>query len=118
MLHYPQIVAALAAGKHVVCEKPLVGSLTEFDEIIADEKAAKGVLMPIFQYRYGDGIQQAKRDHRRRASPASPMSAPSRPSGGATPEYYAVPWRGKWKTELGGVLMTHAIHPHDMFAAT
>src|SRR5262249_46708177 len=29
--------------------------------------------------------------------------------------YYAVPWRGKWKSELGGTLMTHAIHPHDMF---
>jgi predicted dehydrogenase len=25
-----------------------------------------------------------------------------------------VPWRGKWKTELGGVLMGHAIHPHDI----
>ncbi len=26
-----------------------------------------------------------------------------------------MPWRGKWKTELGGVLMGHAIHPHDIF---
>jgi len=26
-----------------------------------------------------------------------------------------VPWRGKWATELGGVLMGHAIHPHDLF---
>ena len=25
-----------------------------------------------------------------------------------------MPWRGKWETELGGVLVTHAIHPHDM----
>jgi predicted dehydrogenase len=30
-------------------------------------------------------------------------------------DYYAVPWRGKWATELGGVLMGHAIHPHDLF---
>jgi len=29
-------------------------------------------------------------------------------------DYYAVPWRGKWDTELGGVLMTHSIHLHDM----
>jgi predicted dehydrogenase len=31
-----------------------------------------------------------------------------------TPDYYAVPWRGKWTTELGGVLVTHALHLHDM----
>src|SRR5690606_41447574 len=30
-------------------------------------------------------------------------------------DYYAVPWRGKWASELGGVLMGHAIHPHDLF---
>ena len=33
-------------------------------------------------------------------------------------DYYAVPWRGKWATELGGVLVTHALHPHDMASAT
>ena len=31
-----------------------------------------------------------------------------------TAAYYAVPWRGKWETELGGVLVTHAIHSHDI----
>jgi len=31
-----------------------------------------------------------------------------------TPEYYATPWRGGWETELGGVLLTHAIHAHDL----
>src|SRR5205807_2893074 len=29
-------------------------------------------------------------------------------------KYYAVPWRGRWETELGGVLLTHAIHSHDI----
>lgn len=30
------------------------------------------------------------------------------------PDYYQVPWRGKWKSELGGGLLGHAIHAHDM----
>ena len=30
-----------------------------------------------------------------------------------TPDYYAVPWRGKWETELGGCSMGHGIHAMD-----
>ena len=29
--------------------------------------------------------------------------------------YYAVPWRGKWATELGGPTMGHGIHQIDLF---
>src|SRR6478735_2548827 len=45
-IHLEQVVAALAAGKHVICEKPLTGSLSGVDEIMRVEKTAKGVLMP------------------------------------------------------------------------
>ena len=34
--------------------------------------------------------------------------------GDAVPGYYAVPWRGRWETELGGVLTSQAIHLLDM----
>jgi predicted dehydrogenase len=113
LLHRPQVEAALAAGKHVVCEKPLTGSLADCDAIIAAEKGAKGVLMPIFQYRYGDGIEKAKRIID--AGIAGRLYAGSVETfWKRTPEYYAVPWRGKWASELGGVLVTHALHLHDM----
>jgi predicted dehydrogenase len=114
MVHYPQIMAALKAGKHVISEKPLVGSLKEIDEVIAAEKTAKGRLMPVFQYRFGNGIEQAKT--------IIDAGLAGRPYVGTVETlwrreapYYAVPWRGKWATELGGVLMGHAIHPHDLF---
>src|SRR5204862_4365386 len=29
-------------------------------------------------------------------------------------QYYETPWRGRLATELGGVLLTHAIHSHDL----
>ena len=48
-LHFPMVMAALKAGKHVICEKPLVGSLAQVDEIVALEKSSKGMLMPVFQ---------------------------------------------------------------------
>jgi predicted dehydrogenase len=112
-IHLEQVVAALAAGKHVICEKPLTGSLAGVDRIMEAEKSANGVLMPIFQYRYGDGIEKAKRIIAAGIA-GKPYMGSVETFWFRTPEYYAVPWRGKWATELGGVLVTHALHLHDM----
>src|SRR5690606_18016634 len=112
-IHYGQIMAALAAGKHVICEKPLVGSLKEIDEVIAAEKRSKGKLMPIFQYRYGDGVMKARKIIDAGIA-GKPYVGTAETFWQRLPEYYQVAWRGKWATELGGVLMSHSIHIHDM----
>ena len=113
MVHRGQILEGLAAGKHVICEKPLVGSLAQADEVIAAEKQARGRLMPVFQYRYGDGIQQARAIIEAGIA-GKPFVATAETLWTRGADYYAVPWRGKWATELGGTLMTHAIHIHDI----
>lgn len=112
-IHTKLTLQALASGKHVICEKPLTGSLGELDEVVAAEKAAKGVLMPIYQYRYGDGVQQARRIIESGLA-GKPYVATAETLWKRDAEYYDNPWRGRWATELGGVLMTHAIHLHDM----
>ncbi|KKB07957.1 Gfo/Idh/MocA family protein [Devosia chinhatensis] len=112
--HLSMVTAALEAGKHVVCEKPLVGSLKEVDAIMALEKSTSGLLMPVFQYRFGDGIEQAKAVIDAGVAGKAYCGTVETMWRREAP-YYAVPWRGKWKTELGGVLMGHAIHPHDIF---
>jgi predicted dehydrogenase len=112
-LHFGQVQQVLAAGKHAICEKPLVGSLREADELIRAEAASGKRVMPIFQYRWGHGLQKLKflvdeglagRAYVTTVETAWRRRAP----------YYAVPWRGKWNTELGGTLLSHAIHNHDM----
>jgi predicted dehydrogenase len=112
-LHYRQTLEALAAGKHVVCEKPVAGSLKQADEMIAAETTSGKRVMPIFQYRFGNGLQKLKwlRDEgvTGRAVLTTAETAWRRRA-----PYYAVPWRGKWATELGGALVTLAIHAHDM----
>lgn len=112
-VHFDQIIAALAAGKNVVCEKPLVGSLKRMDEVMAAERQASGLLMPVFQYRFGNGIEQVRRIIDSGLA-GKPYVATAETFWLRDADYYAVPWRGKWATELGGTLMGHAIHIHDL----
>jgi predicted dehydrogenase len=111
--HFGQILAALAAGKEVVCEKPLVLSLAEIDQVIAAENSAAGRVMPIFQYRFGNGVQKAKRLIDLGIA-GKPYLATVETAWKRTPKYYETPWRGRWETERGGVLLMHAIHSHDL----
>ncbi len=112
-LHLPMALAALAAGKHVILEKPICASLAEADRLIGAADAARGRLMPVFQYRFGDGIEQA-RAILAAGIAGKPYVATAETLWRRTPDYYAVPWRGRWATELGGVLMSQAIHIHDI----
>jgi predicted dehydrogenase len=113
-LHFEMTKRALAAGKHVICEKPLFGSVAEVDEM-AGLLAGYGdlKLMPIFQYRYGSGLQKLKRLVEAGLT-GRPLMTTIETHWWRGPDYYAVPWRGKWATELGGGLLGHAIHAHDM----
>jgi predicted dehydrogenase len=112
-LHFQQTLEVLAAGKHVICEKPVAGSLREVDEIIAAEVRSGKRVMPIFQYRFGHGLQKLKwlRDQ---GLTGRAYLTTSETAWRRRPPYYAVPWRGKWRTELGGALVTLSIHAHDV----
>lgn len=112
-LHFPQIKEALAGGKHAICEKPLVGSLREIDELAAAEAASGRRIMPIFQYRFGHGMQRLKLLQAHGLA-GTPYQATVETAWRRRAEYYDVPWRGKWATELGGALLGHAIHAHDL----
>ncbi|WP_027487458.1 Gfo/Idh/MocA family protein [Allorhizobium undicola] len=113
MEHREMILKALERGKHVICEKPLVGSLADLDIVQAAEQRSSARLMPIYQYRFGDGVQKVKRIIEAGLA-GKPYIATVETHWRREADYYAVDWRGKWATELGGVLMTHAIHQHDM----
>ncbi|MFL5266457.1 MAG: Gfo/Idh/MocA family protein [Stellaceae bacterium] len=112
-LHVALTLAALEAGKEVVCEKPLAGSLADLDRIVAAEKSAVGRVMPVFQYRFGNGLQKAKRIIDLGFA-GKPYRATVETAWKRNREYYETPWRGRRETELGGVLLTHAIHSHDL----
>jgi predicted dehydrogenase len=112
-LHFDTAKASLEAGKHVICEKPLVGSLKEVDALAAIAKKAGRTLMPIFQYRFGNGLAKAKHLMTSGAAGKVYLASIETHWTRAAP-YYAVRWRGRMATELGGVFLGHAIHIHDM----
>ncbi len=58
--HHAIVLAALAAGKHVLCEKPLANSLTEAGEMLEAANAAGVVAMVNFNYRRVPAVQLAK----------------------------------------------------------
>jgi predicted dehydrogenase len=54
-LHAPQVIAALNAGKHVICEKPLARTSAEAREILRVAANSPGILMPAFCMRFWPG---------------------------------------------------------------
>ncbi|MCC6161832.1 MAG: Gfo/Idh/MocA family oxidoreductase [Acidobacteria bacterium] len=54
-LHVPQTLAALAAGKHVICEKPLARTSTEARAIVDAAAAASTFFMPAMCMRFWPG---------------------------------------------------------------
>jgi predicted dehydrogenase len=113
MLHHAMAVAALGANKNVICEKPFTSSLALLDSVVVAERASRGRIMPIFQYRFGPGAWKVH--HLIRSGLAGKAYVSSAETAWRRgPDYYQVPWRGKLATELGGVLLTQAIHIHDL----
>jgi predicted dehydrogenase len=112
-LHCEQVLAALRADKHVICEKPFMASLAELDLVEAEEAKSRTRAMPIFQYRFGNGIAKVKHVIDSGLAGRAYVSA-IETAWRRGPDYYKVAWRGKFATELGGVLLTQSIHMHDL----
>jgi len=115
-LHKAISIDALAAGKHVVCEKPLVASLHDADELHAAVKASGKTLTPVFQYRFGPGLAQLRALIKADLC-GKPLTANVETHWHRDADYYDNPWRGTWKGEQGGAVLGHAIHNHDLLCS-
>jgi predicted dehydrogenase len=58
--HAEIAIAALEAGRHVLCEKPLANSVAEAEAMVAAAAAAPGIAMVGFTYRRVPAIQLAR----------------------------------------------------------
>ena len=113
-LHGELAIAALEAGKHVLCEKPLEITTARVDAMIAAAQRTGRILAGVFQLRFGHGAQQLKS-----AIDAGRFGRLALCSAYVkwwrTPEYYSSSnWKGTKELDGGGALMNQAIHGVDL----
>jgi predicted dehydrogenase len=112
-LHYPQALAALEAGKHVICEKPLAMTVEQADALIAVAKQNNLVLVANLMQRYNPLFEAVKRLiesqtlgaflHGYFENYASDENLP--------PEHWF--WN---RSRSGGIFIEHGVHFFDLFA--
>jgi predicted dehydrogenase len=111
--HAEVAIAAAAAGKHALVEKPLDITLPRIDEMIVACRDAGVVLAGVFPLRFVAGVHEAKTaiDAGRlgRITLADVFVKWYRPQ-----KYYDSSWRGAWALDGGGALMNQAIHNIDL----
>ncbi|GAA5125951.1 Gfo/Idh/MocA family oxidoreductase [Luteolibacter yonseiensis] len=111
--HFEPALAALAAGKHVVCEKPLEITAARIDEMSAAAKNAGRTLAAILNRRFNPAMSAFKA-----AADAGRFgkitSASCYVKWFRDQAYYdSAEWRGTWELDGGGALMNQAIHSID-----
>jgi predicted dehydrogenase len=112
--HLPLAESAFAAGKHVLCEKPLEASVVRAEKLVAAGRKAGRRLAVILQQRFRPGsirLKQMLDAGELGEVQAGFMIVPWwRPQ-----SYYDEPGRGVLSRDGGGVLITQAIHTLDLF---
>lgn len=113
-LHAEPTVRAAEAGVHVLVEKPMAASLADCDAMLAAARRSGVTLGVISQRRFFEPVQRI-----RAAIDAGKIGTPALAVfimySWRDPSYYTSdPWRGRWDTEGGGVLVNQSPHPLDI----
>lgn len=106
-------VAALAAGKHVLVEKPMGRSLAEAERMLAAARRADRVLKVGFNHRYHPAIAEARRRFER-GEIGRAINARARYGHGGRPGSEKE-WRGNRELAGGGELTDQGVHLVDLF---
>lgn len=112
--HAAPAVRAAEAGVHVLVEKPMAATLADCDAMIA-AAARSGVRLGVIgQRRFYEPVQRIKAaiDTGKLGTPALGLFLMY--SWRDAAYYTSDPWRGRWDTEGGGVLVNQSPHQLDL----
>ena len=111
--HLEPSLAALNAGKHVICEKPLEITLDRIDQLTAAAEANSRTIAAVLNRRFHPGMDAFKK-----ASDEGRFGTLTNASAYVKwyrdQAYYdSAGWRGTWALDGGGALMNQSIHTVD-----
>lgn len=112
--HAPLAIDALAAGAHVLVEKPMADEVAQADRMIQAADTAGRILAVNFQQRFRPVIEHAKTLIE--AGEIGPLvrTLCVEPWYRPAAYYRSAGWRGTWQGEGGAILMNQAPHPLDL----
>jgi UDP-N-acetyl-2-amino-2-deoxyglucuronate dehydrogenase len=113
--HRDLVVACAEAGVHALVEKPMAVDLAGCDAMIEAADRAHVKLGVISQRRLYEPVQRIKRAIEQGAIGRTVLGELSVLGWRDQAYYLSDPWRGKWDTEGGGVLLNQATHQIDLF---
>jgi predicted dehydrogenase len=113
--HSVLAVAALRAGVHVVCEKPLTVTVAQADAVLCAAAESKRVLTVVFQSRFEPVYQRAKA--LLQSGELGPINRCEMVETfwRSAAYYRSSAWRATWRGEGGGVLLNQAQHVLDRY---
>jgi UDP-N-acetyl-2-amino-2-deoxyglucuronate dehydrogenase len=113
-LHAPMAEELLAAGKHVLTEKPMAENRESASKLLQAEAKHNGVqLGVIFQNRYNPA-SQCVRSFIDSGELGKLICMKGLVTWSRGAKYYESDWKGRWATEGGGVLINQSIHTLDL----
>jgi UDP-N-acetyl-2-amino-2-deoxyglucuronate dehydrogenase len=113
--HPEMVVACAEAGIHALVEKPMAVDLKGCDLAIAAAEKAGITLGVVSQRRFYEPVRRVKQAIEA-GKIGRPVLATVTVMGWRDQAYYQLdPWRGKWATEGGGVMLTQTTHQIDLF---
>ncbi len=115
-LHAAQAIESLAAGLHVLVEKPMALRVADCDAMIAAARSSGRTLGVISQRRWYPSCLRVKRAIDR-GEIGAPLLGQVIILGWRDEAYYrSDPWRGSWDKEGGGVIVNQSPHQLDLIS--
>ncbi|WDR07493.1 Gfo/Idh/MocA family oxidoreductase [Devosia rhodophyticola] len=111
--HLELVQMAVAAGKHVLLEKPLDISISRAEQLVADAEAGGITLGVVLQNRFRPAAQALKK-MLSEGTLGQVVHVSARTNYWRPQSYYEEPGRGTFARDGGGVLLTQAIHNLDL----
>lgn len=113
-MHAEQAIKALSFGKHVLLEKPMALTASDAKAVCEAAEASGKVLSVIFQMRYTDDIQYAKKILQEGKLGTLTFCDLYMKYWRDRSYFEVSPWRGTFAMDGGGALMNQGIHGVDI----